>query len=114
MKLVEAMRVGALLLMMAWSVAAQGLPRMMGIEPGVGKVGDEMTVTGENLDKKSVAEIFLTDGKSDIKLPIVQQGEKSIKFKLPAEAKPGKYSMMLMTAEAEPKLLEQPVRVVVQ
>lgn len=90
------------------------MPRMQSVEPGQGKAGDELTVTGENLDQKNVAQIYLTDGKNDVKLPVVTQAATSIKFKLPPEVKPGRFSLMLMTAGADPKLIEQPVRVTVQ
>ena len=95
-------------------LAAQGMPRMATVEPGEGKAGDEITVNGENLDKKSVAEIYLTDGKADFKLSVVAQTATAIKFKIPKEAKPGRLSMMLLTAGADPKLIEQPVKVTVQ
>jgi len=95
-------------------LAAQTMPKMVAVEPGEGKAGDELTVTGENLDKKSVAEIYLTDGKTDVKLPVVNQTATTIKFKIPKEVKPGRLSLMLMTAGADPKLIEQPVKVTVQ
>ena len=40
---------------------------MTAVEPGNAKVGDMLTVTGENLDKASVSEIYLTDGSKDYK-----------------------------------------------
>ena len=92
---------------------AQGLPKMTSVDPGQGKIGDELVVSGENLDKNAVAEIYLTDGKTDWKLAIVTQDGKSIKFKIPAGAKTGRFNLMLMTAGADPKLIEQPVRVTV-
>jgi hypothetical protein len=95
-------------------LAAQTMPKMVTVEPGEGKAGDELTITGENLDKKSVAEIYLTDGKNDLKLPVVTQTATNIKFKIPKEAKSGRFSLMLMTAGADPKLIEQPVKVTVQ
>ena len=53
-------------------LTAQGMPRMATVEPAAGKAGDLMTVSGENLDKKNVAEIYLTDGKEDVKLLVVE------------------------------------------
>lgn len=95
-------------------LAAQGMPKMSAVEPAQGKPGDELTVTGENLDKNSVAEIYLTDGKNDTKLSVVQQAATTIKFKIPANAKQGRFSLMILTAGADPKLIEQPVKVTVQ
>ena len=95
-------------------LVAQSMPRMSSVEPGQGKVGDELTVTGENLEKKDVKEIYLTDGKNDVKLPVQEQTATSIKFKIPKEAKPGRFALMLLTAGADPKLIEQPVKVTVE
>jgi len=95
-------------------VSAQTMPKMATVEPSEGKAGDILTISGENLDKKSVAEIYLTDGKNDTKLPVMEQSPTAIKFKIPPEAKPGRFSLMLLTAGADPKLIEQPVKVTVQ
>lgn len=103
-----------LTLVLALLLPAQGMPRLASVEPGECKAGAEVTATGENLDKAAVAEIYLTDGKNDIKMTIMQQTGTNIKFKLPADAKAGRFSLMLLTAGADPKLIEQPVKVTVQ
>lgn len=95
-------------------LGAQGMARMNSVEPASVKAGAEATVNGENLDKNTVTEIYITDGKSDIKLEIVQQGAASIKFRIPAGTKSGRFSMMLLTSGADPKLIEQPVKVNVE
>lgn len=89
-------------------------PKMTAVDPAQGKPGDQCTVSGENLDKSQVAEIYLTDGKDDLKLKMVDQAAASIKFKIPENAKAGRYSLMLMTTGASPKLIEQPVKLSVQ
>jgi hypothetical protein len=96
------------------SLAAQTMPKMATVEPASGKIGDQLTVSGENLEKKNVAEIFLTDGKDDVKLPIVEQTATAIKFKIPPNAKTGRFALMILTAGADPKLIEQPVRLTVE
>lgn len=90
------------------------MPKMTAVEPAQGKVGDHCTVSGEYLDKNNVAEIYITDGKADVKLEVVSQAAAAIKFRIPASAKPGRFSLMLMTAGASPKLIEQPVKLTVQ
>ena len=96
-------------------VSAQApMPRLTTVEPDTGKAGDVMTVAGENLDKANVAELYLTDGKNDVKVALTEQADKSLKFKVPAEAKPGRFSLMILTAGKEPKLLEQPVKVTIE
>jgi hypothetical protein len=107
----------ALLLALALpqALSAQGaMPKMSTVEPSTGKAGDELTVAGENLDKGNVAEIYLTDGKVDVKLPLVSQAATALKFKVPADAKSGRWSLMLLTTGKDPKLIEQPVKVTIE
>jgi hypothetical protein len=76
--------------------------------PDTGMPGDVVTVMGDALDKKHVAEVYLTDGKRDVKVEILEQSEDSIRFRLPAKVAPGRYSLMVLTVD-EPKYIEQPV-----
>lgn len=96
-----------------WALAQES-PRMKSVEPGNGKSGDELTVSGENLDTKFVKEVYLTDGKNDIKVQVTQQTAETIKLKIPTKVKPGRYSLMVLTAEKTPKLIEQPVKCTVE
>jgi len=41
--------------------AQQSLPRCSTLEPDTGKVGDAISVKGENLDKKNIGDLLLTD-----------------------------------------------------
>ena len=93
---------------------AQESPRMKSVEPASGKAGEELTVSGENLDAKFVKEVYLTDGKTDFKLQVTQQAAESVKVKVPEKVKPGRYSLMVLTAEKTPKLIEQPVKYTVE
>ena len=76
--------------------------------PDTGMPGEMVLVEGQALDKKHVAQLFLTDGKVDVKLEILEQNEASIRFRLPAKVAPGRYSLMVLTTE-DPKYIEQPV-----
>ncbi len=96
-----------------WALAQES-PRMKTVEPANGKAGDEITVSGENLDSKFVKKVYLTDGKQDIELEVTQQTAESIKVKIPSKAKPGRYSLMVLTADKDPKLIEQPVKCTVE
>ena len=62
---------------------ATGVPRITNVDPPNGKKGDVITVTGENLEKGSVAKLYLTDGdpKNDIEVPIASQTATEIKFR---------------------------------
>jgi hypothetical protein len=103
-----------LLLAAGIAIAQAPMPRMTGVEPGTGKAGDILTVAGENLDKAQVEQLFLTDGKNDIKVDMTDQAASAIKFKVPANAKPGRFALMLLTRGKEPKLIEQPVKVTIE
>ena len=62
-------------------------PLMRVVEPGTAKVGDEILVTGDNLGKQYVAEIFLTAGKESHKVQVLSQEDKAVKFIVPAGVK---------------------------
>lgn len=84
------------------------------VEPGAGKAGEVLTVQGSNLDRDSVAGLYLTDGVNDIKVTIVEQNATTIRFKIPAEAKPGRFALMVLTPGKSPKLIEEPVKITVE
>ena len=106
--------IAALALFASIAFAQQAMPRMTTVEPGNGKAGDVLTVAGENLDKAAVDKLYLTDGKNDLEVQVTEQAATSIKFKIPAGAKAGRFSLMILTGGKEPKYIEQPVRVTVE
>ena len=79
--------------------------RLTAVDPDTGKVGDVATAKGENLDKDSVADLFLTDGKNDVKVVIMERAADTIKFKIP-QIKAGRYHLLTSSKTA---LIEQPV-----
>ena len=87
---------------------------MTTVEPESGKLGDILTVSGDNVDKTQVAELYLTDGKKDTKVEMTEQTPTSIKFKIPVKARPCRFALMVLTTGKEPKLIEQPVKVTVE
>ena len=89
-------------------------PLMRTVEPDTAKIGDVITVTGENLDKARVASVYLTDGKSEVKMVVVEQSETTLKVKIPDKAKPGRLRLMVLTTGSEPQYLEQPVTVSIE
>jgi len=94
--------------------AQQSMPRMTGVEPGNGKAGDVLTVSGEHLAKGEVVELYLTDGKKDTKVQVVEQEASSIKFKIPDKMATGRFALMCLTGGKDQKLIEQPVKVTVE
>ena len=92
-------------------LAQEAIPRCASVEPLSGKIGTDIVVTGENLGKDLVGELYLTDGRNDIKVAMAEQTATTIKAKIPAGAKTGvRYRLMVLTKGKEPKLIEQPVR----
>src|SRR5271155_2856635 len=96
------------------AVAQPALPRMTTVDPPNGKVGDVLTAAGENLDKPGVTKLFLTDGKNDLEVEVTEQTATAIKFKIPAGAKAGRFSLMILTGGKDAKYIEQPVRLTVE
>ena len=94
------------------SYAQPALPRMTSAEPPNGKIGDVIVVTGENLEKANVSKVYLTDGKNDLVVEVIEQAATSIKFKIPAKAT-GRMAVMVLTTGKEPQLIEQPVKVLI-
>ena len=94
--------------------AAEGVPKMSTVTPDSGRVGDIMKAEGEFLDKAHVTELYITDGTNDWKVEILKQTATQIEFKVPANAKPGRFFLMVLTAGPDPKLIEEPVRVTIQ
>ena len=70
-------------------IAEAPMPQMKSVDPMTAKAGDILSVTGENLDKSTVAEVYLTDGSHDFKVVITEQAPDSLKVKIPATTKPG-------------------------
>jgi uncharacterized membrane protein len=61
-----------------------------------------------------VAALYLTDGKNDIKVPIIEQTATSIKFRIPPEAQPGRFALMVLTKGKEAKFIEEPVKITIE
>ena len=106
-------------LFVAASFAAYGqstTPRMTSVDPQAGKIGDVITVTGENLTKAFIAKVYLTDGgdgKGDLEVQVTEQTDTALKFKIPAKAT-GRMALMILTTAKPQQLIEQPVKVSVE
>ena len=104
--------VGLLLSTAAVLPGFQGMPRCSEITPDTAKVGDTVNVTCVNVDKSSVSELYLTDGKNDTKVASMEQDGGKIKFQVPA-IQPGRYRLAFLTAN-KASMVEQPVVLTVQ
>ena len=89
-------------------------PLMRSVAPDTAKVGEAVTITGEYLDKARISAVYLTDGKSEIKMTILEQAETTVKVKIPENVKPGRLRLMVLTTGSEPQFLEQPVSISIE
>lgn len=89
-------------------------PVMRTVNPETVKAGEIAVVSGDYLDKSRVAELFLTDGKTDLKVEIVEQQKTELKFRVPANAQSGRYNLLVLMVATEPTLIEEPARVRVE
>jgi hypothetical protein len=105
----------AVFLLLSFTLGAQtAFPRMTSIEPPTAKVGAEVTIAGENLDKGNVAEVYITDGDKDVKVQVTQQAATSMKIKIPETLKPGRFSLAVLTSTKPARLIDQPVRLTIE
>src|ERR1700684_2879227 len=102
----------ALLLALCCFAGDELSPQISTVAPRVAKPGDTVVVTGISLGEDRVDEVYLSDHKFDMKVKVLEQNAKMIKFRVPPFAKPGRLQLlMLMKPEKEdedPKLLELP------
>jgi hypothetical protein len=89
-------------------------PVMRVVEPATVKAGAEVTVTGDNLNKELIAAVYLITDNAQIEVKVLSQSEKELTFKVAADVKPGRYRIGVLTTTAEPAVLEEPVRLVVE
>ena len=107
----------ALLLALSFCGTDELAPQISTVAPRVVKPGDTVTVTGVSLGEDRVEEVYLSDHKFDMKVKVLDQNAKMIKFRVPPFAKPGRMQLlMLMKAEKDedPKLLELPAYLLIE
>lgn len=87
------------------------VPRLSTVEPAALSPGAVAVATGVNLEKGTVAKLFLTAGGSDIELEITEQTAETITFKVPAKTEHKRYAVMFLTTGDGAAYMEQPVSV---
>ncbi len=85
------------------------VPMLKAVDPDTAKAGDQLTATGTNLTKASIANLYMIQGEKTIQVAIQSQTEQAIQFKVPADVKPGRFQLMILTTGANPQYLEEPV-----
>jgi len=91
-------------------------PQISTVLPRVAKPGDTVTVTGVSLSEDKVEEVYLSDHKFDMKVKVLEQSGKVIKFRVPPFAKGRMQLLILIKAEKDqdPKLLELPAYLLIE
>ncbi len=91
-------------------LAASGVPMMRSVDKDEAMRGDIVMVSGENLGKANISELYLTNGKDDFKVDITEQTAATLTFKVSKTIRFGRYSLMILTAGETPMFIEQPVK----
>jgi hypothetical protein len=89
-------------------------PQMTTISAKAAKPGDVIEITGVGLDPAKVDEIYLTDHKFDMKVKVLEQKSTTLKLRVPPFAKAGRMQLLLLTKGDDPKLLEQPLYLLIE
>ena len=96
--------------LLALLARGQANPRVTGVAPSTGKVDSNLTVSGENLGKETVADVYLSDDMTDYKATVVEQTAAKIVVKVPG-VKPGGYNVSIHVGN---NIFIQPVRFTVE
>jgi hypothetical protein len=107
----------ALLLTLSGLAAQELSPQIATVSPRVVKPGDTVTVTGVALSDARIDEVYLSDHKFDMKVKVLDQNEKAMRFRVPPFAKGRLQLLILMKPEKDgedPKLLELPAYLLVE
>ena len=89
-------------------------PQMIEISQKTAIPGEIVTVSGLGLSTKNVDEIYLTDHKFDMRVKVIEQKDTAVKFRIPPFAKPGRMQLLFLTKGSDPKLLEQPLYLLIE
>ena len=90
------------------------IPQVDRAEPDVVQNGDIVTAFGEHPDRTHVADVLLSDADVVALTHIIEQGSDFLRFRIPRSLAPGRYSVLLATAEQQPTLLDQQVVITVK
>lgn len=107
----------ALFLMLSCSTADELAPQITSVAPKVVKPGDSVIVVGVSLGEDQVEEVYLSDHKFDMKVKVLEQDSKRIKFRIPPFAKAGRMQLLMLmksVRDEDPKLLELPAYLLIE
>jgi hypothetical protein len=89
-------------------------PQMESLSAKTAKPGDVIDIVGIGLGDRKIDEVYLTDHKFDMRVKLLEQKPTLIRFRIPPFAKPGRMQVLALTKGDEPKLLEQPLYIVIE
>ena len=89
-------------------------PQMESLSAKTAKPGDVIEIVGVGLGDRKIDEVYLTDHKFDMRVKLLEQKPTLIRFRVPPFAKPGRMQVLALTKGDEPKLLEQPLYIVIE
>jgi hypothetical protein len=74
------------------------------LNPTEAKVGQQVTLSGNNLGTDKIKALYVSNDKSDFKAAIVKQADEGITFVVPSAAKSGKYDICLVQVSDPDKM----------
>src|SRR3954447_10799908 len=77
-------------------------PLMRVVEPSSATPGSEVIVTGDYLGERYVVEVYLTASDINIRVQLIKQTDKALRFTVPAHTKPGRYSLTVLLRSVDP------------
>jgi hypothetical protein len=89
-------------------------PEMDTLSAKTAKPGDVLDIVGVGLNQRNIDEVYLTDHKFDMRVKVLEQKDTLIKFRVPPFAKPGRMQILVLTKGDNPKLLEQPLYLLIE
>jgi hypothetical protein len=114
-KLLPVLAISAACLMAQNSAPAPDpAPQMETLSAKTAKPGDVIEISGVGLSERKIDELYLTDHKFDMRVKVLEQKDTLIKFRVPPFAKPGRMQILALTKGEDPKLLEQPLYLLIE
>jgi hypothetical protein len=89
-------------------------PQMESLSMRNAKPGDVIDIVGIGLSDRKIDEVYLTDHKFDMRVKLLEQNDTLIRFRVPPFAKPGRMQILALTKGDDPKLLEQPLYILIE
>ncbi len=96
------------------SAPPDAAPQMESLSAKTARPGDVIEINGVGLSDRKIDEVYLTDHKFDMRVKLLEQKETVIRFRVPPFAKPGRMQILALTKGDDPKLLEQPLYILIE